>query len=151
MFRKLLSFALVGLFSVSMAYAQSATITGTITDSRTGEELPGANVLVVELNRGSATNIEGEYEISNVPFGTYTFRVTFIGYRTLTQTVEVNSAEETFDFEMRQDFTDLDEVVVSGIASQTSRAVSQVAVSKIDAERLQESNQYQDISQLLSR
>jgi TonB-dependent starch-binding outer membrane protein SusC len=150
MFRKLLSFALVGLFSVSMAYAQSATITGTIIDSRTGEELPGANVLVVELNRGSATNIEGEYEISNVPFGTYTFRVTFIGYRTLTQTVEVNSAEEIFDFEMRQDFTDLDEVVVSGIASQTSRAVSQVAVSKIDAERLQESNQYQDITQLLA-
>lgn len=150
MFRKLLSFALVGLFSVSMAYAQSATITGTISDSRTGEELPGANVLVVELNRGSATNIEGEYEISNVPFGSYTFRVTFIGYRTLTQTVEINSAEETFDFEMRQDFTDLDEVVVSGIASETSRAVSQVAVSKIDAERLQESNQYQNISQLLT-
>ncbi|MGM0547109.1 MAG: carboxypeptidase-like regulatory domain-containing protein [Bacteroidota bacterium] len=147
MSKKLLVLVLL-CFITSAVYAQS-TITGTVIDSDTEESLPGANILIQELERGAATNATGEYEIANVPFGTYTFRVTFVGYRAITREVEVNSESQTVNFELQSDLQNLEEVVVSGIASETSRAVTQISVAKVDAEQLQVSNSYTGISELM--
>lgn len=56
------------------------TIVGWITDSATDLPLIGANVLVEGSAIGSATDIEGNFEISNLSPGTYTLRASFIGY-----------------------------------------------------------------------
>jgi hypothetical protein len=48
-------------------------ITGTITDSLSGDRLVGANVFIIGTSIGSATNIDGEYKIVNVPFGSRVF------------------------------------------------------------------------------
>ncbi|MEL7833996.1 carboxypeptidase-like regulatory domain-containing protein [Fodinibius sp. Rm-B-1B1-1] len=147
MFKKLLSLGVLCVLA-NLAYAQS-TITGTVIDSETEESLPGANILIQELERGAATNASGEYEITNVEFGTYTFRVTFIGYRTVTREVEINNENQTVNFELQSDLQNLEEVVVSGIASETSRSVTQISVAKVNAEELQVSNSYTGISELL--
>ena len=132
----------------NLIYAQS-TITGTVIDSDTKESLPGANILIQELERGAATNVSGEYQITDVPYGTYTIRVTFIGYRAVNREVEIDSENQTINFELESDLQNLDEVVVSGIASETSRSVAQISVAKVDAEQLQVSNSYTGISELM--
>ncbi len=55
-------------------------IWGTITDAKTGHALPGANVLIKGTSLGSATDLNGRYVITNVPAGSYTLRITYIGY-----------------------------------------------------------------------
>lgn len=84
-----------------------------------------------------------------MPYGTYTIRVTFIGYRAVNREVEIDSENQTINFELESDLQNLDEVVVSGIASETSRSVAQISVAKVDAEQLQVSNSYTGISELM--
>lgn len=58
-------------------------IAGFITDAKTGEPLPGVNVVLKGTSMGAATDIEGYYVILNVPPGTYTLEASFVGYKML--------------------------------------------------------------------
>lgn len=134
----------------SLAWAQTATITGEVRDDESGEALPGANVVIAELNTGAASGADGSYTISDVPAGSYTLEVTFVGYRDFSQEVDVSEGQTvTQNINLVPDYTGLDEVVVSGIASETSRARADVAVGRVNAEELTEGNTYQDVSQIL--
>ena len=147
--RLFFSVAFAFLFIGSTAIAQTGSLTGTVSDRTTGETLAGATVMISELERGAPANIDGEYTISDIPVGTYNVTVSFIGYRTLSESIEIQAGDNTFNPQLRLDQTGLDEVVVTGIASRTSRAVSEVAVARVDADRFTESQSYQDLSQLV--
>lgn len=144
------TFLLVFLLAGSAAIAQTGSLTGTVTDASSGEELIGATVLVVQLDRGVPTDVNGDFTIDNIPVGSHEISVSFVGYRTLRQTIEIQQGTNDLDVELELDATGLDEVVVSGIASSTSRGISQVSVSKIDAETVTETNAFQSIDQLLT-
>lgn len=60
--------------------AQNAMLHGKIVDQESGEELVGANVLLVGTTMGAATDIDGKFTIRNIAPGTYTVRISFIGY-----------------------------------------------------------------------
>ncbi len=72
---------IVLLFSVP-AFAGLGKIAGKITDAKTGDPLPGAQVQIVGTSMGAAADENGRYFILNVPPGTYTLRVSFMGYTT---------------------------------------------------------------------
>src|SRR5712691_9460492 len=57
------------------------TITGKVTDKKTGHALPFANVGLVGVPKGGLTDSEGRFSISGVPFGTYELKVQFLGYK----------------------------------------------------------------------
>lgn len=69
------------LFSASMftAFGQSGTITGTII-TEDGVPITGANIVLVGTNYGAATDLQGKFEIANVPFASYRMEVSYIGY-----------------------------------------------------------------------
>ena len=78
----------------------NGTITGHIKDANTGEALIRVNVIISGTTMGAATNLSGNYNIINVPAGTYTLVYSLIGYETLkksnisvsaNQSVEVNA------------------------------------------------------------
>ena len=148
MFKKL-HLMLLALILPVCAFAQSGSITGTITDATTGEPLAGATVFIESLQKGSGTDLDGNYNITSVPAGTYTLTANFVGYRKFEASVNVGSGSTVLNIELTLDLVGLEEVVVTGIASSTSRAVSPVAISKIDAEDLQISNTYTGVSELL--
>ena len=64
-----------------MAGTPTGTFTGTITDRDTKHPLPGANVILEGTEMGAATDINGRFEIRNVPVGSYAIRVHMIGYK----------------------------------------------------------------------
>lgn len=82
MFRKF--FTIIVLFSLvgSVAIAQTTgRIIGKVVDGQTGEALIGANIIVVGTSLGAATDISGEFLITQVPPGKYDIRASYIGYQ----------------------------------------------------------------------
>ncbi|WP_412069486.1 TonB-dependent receptor domain-containing protein [Rubrivirga sp. IMCC43871] len=73
-----------GLLAVLLAplaaVAQTGALAGTVVDGEFGGGLPSASVYVVELGTGDAADIDGRYEVRNVPAGTYSVRYSFTGY-----------------------------------------------------------------------
>src|SRR5690625_7507745 len=59
---------------------QQITISGTVTDIRTGEPLPGANILVEGTTIGTSADLQGFYEISDLETGSYVLLFWYIGY-----------------------------------------------------------------------
>ena len=83
------------------------TVSGTVSDASTGEELIGATVYIKELGSGTTTNTYGFYSLT-VADGDYELVAQFIGYTpvtkriSLSQNIKVNFSLETATTEIAQ-------------------------------------------------
>ncbi len=66
------------------------SLSGKITDT-SGAPLPGASVYIPDLKKGSIADANGNYDLSNVPGGTYLVEIKYIGYKTITQNINFNA------------------------------------------------------------
>ena len=88
-------------FLISIAFSQSGSITGYITDSGKKEPLIGANIYVMGTSLGTASNDEGRYTIVNIAPGDYTLKISYIGYESKEFAITVAANERiTQDFEL---------------------------------------------------
>lgn len=71
------------MVTASAAFSQNAVLKGSVVDKTDGNPLPGANIQIFnnQAQRGSAANASGSFEVRNIPAGTYTVTVSFIGYQ----------------------------------------------------------------------
>lgn len=104
---------LISLFITSETYAQSGKIVGRVTDKEFAEELIGASVAVVGTTTGALTDLDGNYTISLKP-GTYSIRVSYIGYQSKTvKGIKVEAGQATRqDIEMITEGVQAQEIVV---------------------------------------
>ncbi len=104
------------LFAIISVFAgTTGKIAGHVMDMHTKEPLAGANVYLKGTNLGASTDADGDYYIINVPVGTYTIVVTYVGYKTiehpgvkviLDQTTKVN-------FQMSEEIAQGETIVVT--------------------------------------
>ncbi|MDZ7659541.1 SusC/RagA family TonB-linked outer membrane protein [Fodinibius sp.] len=139
MVKKLLSLFTLCLIFSATAFAQSGTITGTITDESSGETLPSVNVYIVELQRGAATNAQGEFTIEGVEYGTYTVRASFVGYNTFEQQVTVDQSTVTLDIPLSSSMQQLDDVVVTAYGVEQSMNDLPYSAQQVDGDIVAES------------
>jgi outer membrane receptor protein involved in Fe transport len=60
----------------------TGVLEGTVRDAKTGETLPGVNILLVQLRIGTTTDAKGAFLLQNLRPGSYEIRFTHVGYRT---------------------------------------------------------------------
>jgi outer membrane receptor protein involved in Fe transport len=119
---KLIKFLMIGVFSLFLStnlFAQgNGSIFGKIVDSSTGEELIGANILLEGTTIGAASDIEGNYRISNLSPGNFSLIVSMIGYSKMTVTdVEIKHGEnKKVDLSLRLEAIETEEVVITAEA-----------------------------------
>jgi TonB-dependent receptor len=70
------------VLAVSQSSAQSGSLQGKVTDEANGEDIVGANVLVMGTNMGGVSDLDGKFLIRNIPVGTYTVKISYVGYGT---------------------------------------------------------------------
>ena len=82
----------VSLASLPLPESVSAQggLEGTIRAAATGQPLPGAQVDIPELSLGGITGPAGHYEVTGIPAGSHTVRITLIGYTATRITVAGN-------------------------------------------------------------
>src|SRR5690606_22375495 len=123
---------LVFIFAVNGLHAQSLTQTlrGKVVDQITQMPLPGATIVVLNTDPliGATTDLEGEFKIQKLAVGTYTIRVSFIGYKDfILPNVIVNSGKEVvLTIPIEEDIVQMDEIVVT--ASQKDRTINDMVL-----------------------
>ena len=142
---KMLLSALLGILFGSSALCQTAgKIEGKVEDATTGEGLPGANVILQGSSLGGSTDLNGNFEILNVPPGSYSIRVTYIGYDPLIVDAQLKGGVNlNEDFKLQPVALKGQEVVVTAQASGQNQAINQQLTSMqitnvVSAARIQE-------------
>ena len=122
------------------AESQQVTVRGTVSDARTGEALPGVNVVIQGTNTGTLTDVNGSYTL-NIPNASVTLQFSFIGY--VLQEISLNG-RIVIDVVMDQSVIGLDEIVVVGygtakrkdltgsIGSVNSRDLNEMTITSTD-------------------
>jgi len=137
------------LFAAGSAMAQTGSISGVVSERSSGDPLPGANLLISELEFGASTDADGQYTIDNIPAGTYSIRVNFVGFSQLEQTFEIQDGEnKELNFSLRSDVLGLDQVMVTARGASSARREIGSAISSISTEDLAEAP-IQNMSQML--
>ncbi len=119
--KKTILVALMALICISTGlFAQTATLTGKITDPGNGEPLPGASVLLVGTYKGVSVDFDGNYVINDIKPGDYDIKVQFLGYETKIFTGITFKAGENkvLNIKLKEQTESLGEVVVVGRSSQ---------------------------------
>lgn len=124
------SLIIILLLTASTALAQGS-LSGKITDADSGEELPGANIVISDgsgFTRGVTSNLTGDFLFPSVPAGTYRLQITYVGYTDEERSgIVVNDGEETVvNIELGAGVS-LNPVVIS--ASKTQEKVNEAPAS----------------------
>jgi TonB-linked SusC/RagA family outer membrane protein len=116
--KKTLLMSLVLMLTLfQVALAQTRTISGRVTDQKTGEGLPGVTVLLKGTTNGVSTNSDGAFSLS-APATGGTLVFSSVGYITQERTIGTQS---DFAIGLAADTKQLSEVVVTGYGTQERR------------------------------
>jgi hypothetical protein len=126
--------ALIFLFGLHSLHAQTLTqtIRGKVVDQVTKFPMPGATVMILGTTPliGTVTDTDGYFKMTQVPVGSQSLRVSFVGYRDLIlPQIQVNSGKEVvLDLNLEEEFNQIQEIVV--LANEKDRTVNDmIAVS----------------------
>ncbi len=125
------AFLLVMLLGFAVwSYSQSLTIKGKVTDEQ-GQSIPGVTVLVVGTTAGTATDLNGNYELKT---DGKSLKFSFIGF--ISQEIPING-RTTIDIVLKEDLKILNEVVVVGYGTQKKKDIT-TAVSVVGEKELKD-------------
>ncbi|MEP7107272.1 MAG: carboxypeptidase-like regulatory domain-containing protein, partial [Ferruginibacter sp.] len=119
------------LLSPALSTAQNKTISGRVTDLKLAP-LPGASIIISKTNTGTMADAEGKFTLS-AP-GNARIVISLSGYKT--QSIKVESIQNGIQVTMEEDFAKLDEVVVTGLATNVKRRNLANAVGTISNKEL---------------
>lgn len=137
---KLLLYLLLPAFFVSGLHAANSTpgkttLSGKITDKATGSTLPGVTIYVPDLKTGTVSKIDGSYFIDNLPSSKILVQVSFIGYKTIVETIDL-SQTTTKDFALETAIKEINEVVVTGMSKASERSHTPTPITLVSKTQL---------------
>ena len=111
--RKILS-VLCLVLAAFFVDAQTATLSGKVTDAGTGETLPGVNIILTGTTMGAISDFDGIYTISGIPAGEYNIQFTYIGYEKTLFTAQkfTEGEQKKLDVKLKTTVLTFDDAVV---------------------------------------
>jgi hypothetical protein len=113
-----------------------ATITGKVTDGKTGEPVIGAVIQVTNLSQGAVSNVQGNYKLSLAP-GLYSFEVSSVGYEKSLYNVKVVGHGE-MNFELFDKSIALDDIIIYGQRVDRNVSSHQMSLVELDARTIKQ-------------
>ncbi len=116
-----LFFSFSCLFLSTDVYAQ-ATIKGNVTDNNQ-QAVVGVNIVLESSGAGTVSDVNGNYELKNVPVGENVISFSFVGFKSETRIVQVEASSGVIqlDLLMEEDAEMMEEFVVVGYGTQRKR------------------------------
>ncbi|MFC5195186.1 TonB-dependent receptor domain-containing protein [Bizionia hallyeonensis] len=102
---------LLFLSMASIAMGQN-NITGIVTDAETGEGLPFVNIYFPQLEKGTTTDFDGNFNIENLPSGSYSLVYSFVGYGTKSMNLVIPTTD-TISLTLSSSAIEMEAVIIS--------------------------------------
>lgn len=122
------------LFYSAIVSAQTYRVSGTITDEKSGETLPGVGVNVKDTTLSTVSNLEGEY-LLKLPPGEYILVFNAMSFEETMRNVSLNSHTQ-LDVIMSEDAVELDEVVISSKKLDKNVKSVEMSTEELDIEQI---------------
>ena len=136
--------AFIALLMPFLASAQ-LSVSGKVTDAKTGAALPGASI-TININNRVVAGDQGNYKVSG-PAGVCTLQVTYIGYQAEVRNIVLHS-DTVINFQLGKGVTLTDEVTISGTRASKNAPIAFTNLGKKD---IQKNNLGQDLPFLLNQ
>jgi outer membrane receptor for ferrienterochelin and colicin len=134
----------------TQAVAQDGTVTGQVTAATTGQPINGAQITIMDTQLGVLANASGRFLINNVPAGTHTVQVVYVGYGTATEEVTVTSGgTASVNFALEVSAVAMDELIVTGTAGAVERRKLGTSAASLNVTDVAEVTPLSDFSQTL--
>ena len=133
---KHLFYIILFFLAKNVSFSQTVNIQGTA--SYFGEKLAYANIQVEGTTLGAVTDMEGKFNINNVPLGSVTVIASMVGYKSSEKNILVNKENSTLNIDFTLVPTEIliDQVVVTGTKTFKRRTKSAIIVNVITSETL---------------
>ena len=116
---------------ISLVTAQTQKITGVVISEEDGQPVVGASVLVKGTTQGTITDVDGNFNLANVPSSAKTLQISYIGM----QTQEV-IIKPTLKVILKADAQKLDEIVVTAMGISREKKALGYAVQDVKSDVL---------------
>ncbi|MBR8535330.1 SusC/RagA family TonB-linked outer membrane protein [Carboxylicivirga sediminis] len=139
--------SLILFVGLNAMFAQTTTITGLVTDSESGEPMPGVSVVVRGTTIGTVTNVDGNYTLS-VPDDATNLLFSFVGMKT--QDVVIGG-RTTINVVLESEAIGVDEVVVTALGVSREKKSLGYASQSVKADDLTAANNTNAVSALAGK
>ena len=141
----------LAIFALLLPFAAAAqfSVSGKITDERTGQPLPGATITLQNLQTAPNTvsKANGAYEFANIKAGSYVLKVSYVGYQLVNKAFNLNG-NTVIDLGLVPSSFMAEEVTVSATRASAKSPTAFTNLKKADLEK---NNLGQDLPYLLNQ
>jgi len=130
------------IFGYDKVIGQSVSVQGIISDASSGQPLIGANIVLIiyanqDVIKGAAAERNGFYGISNLEAGRYIMSVSYVGYVSYADTLDLVAGERlTINVALIQDEELLDELHIAPTGGTMMRAGGEQRIRPVDISRV---------------
>lgn len=127
-------FILISLISAMQVYAQS--ISGYVYN-KNDNPIPGTQIYIASLNRGTVTNAKGHFVINDLPQGNYAVQFSFVGYLTKIEHINVSKQQSPLQIVLKESTLRMQGVTVTGTPEATDALSSSQSIASINTQQFQ--------------
>ena len=127
-------YMLIALAIATNAYSQNPVI-GKVKDAETNLPIAGVTLYFPQLEKGTSSNLDGEFEFKNIPDGNFNLIITSIGYssKTLNLTIPISQNLEILLQASAIEIGALPLIIVAKASSSSARSTAVYAAALITA------------------
>src|SRR5690554_5260296 len=130
-------FGLLALFILGITAQSQNTLRGTVTSEKSNEPIL-ATVYIPKLERGTVTDFDGNFEITNLPDGNYSIVYSALGFGTLSKRIHFQDAQIVVeDISLADSAVEMDEVIISTpfhkLQSENVMKVERISTSELNS------------------
>ena len=129
--RKLMLLLACLFVGIGLVTAQTQKVTGVVISDEDGQPVVGASVLVKGTTLGTITDVDGNFNLSNVPSSAKTLQISYIGMQTQEVVIKPN-----LRVVLKADAQKLDEVVVTAMGISREKKALGYAVQDVKSDAL---------------
>lgn len=136
--KKIVSFSIC-LFIVCISFAQQKNrtqLSGKVIDVKTGTPLPGASIILAESKVGTSADSTGSYTLNNVPFGHTLIEVSYAGYKSSVEHVDIKPGNNTKNFALTSSIVENEAVTITAVGNATSVRKAPIPITRVNKSEL---------------